>query len=133
MKNLRLLLDTHIFLWFITADKQLPAYMKEKILQPNNEIYLSVVSIWEAIIKQKLGKLSLPQPAEHYLPTQRERHLMLSLPVNEACVVRLAQLPALHRDPFDRMLICQAIENDLTIVTVDKAIRAYPIQLLDKD
>ncbi len=133
MHILRLLLDTHIFLWFISGDKRLPEYIKESIRESNNQVYLSVVSVWEAIIKQKLGKLPLPKPAESYLPTQREQHLISSLLINEACVIRLAQLPPLHKDPFDRMLICQSIEHDLTIVTVDDAIRNYPmVKLLDK-
>jgi len=133
MHILRLLLDTHIFLWFISGDKRLPEYMKESIRDPNNQVYLSVVSVWEAIIKQKLGKLPLPKPAESYLPAKREQHLISSLPINEAAVIRLAQLPLLHKDPFDRMLICQSIEHDLTIVTVDDAIRNYPmVKLLDK-
>jgi len=128
---MRLLLDTHIFLWFISGDKRLPKSIQESIQNFDNEIYLSVVSLWETIIKFQLGKLPLPEPPEIYLPKQRERHLISSLELNESSVSRLTELPLLHRDPFDRMLICQAIEHDMTIVTVDDLVRSYPVSLLD--
>lgn len=127
---MRLLLDTHIFLWFISGDKRLSDGFRESIRDPENEIYLSAVSLWEAIIKHQLGRLSLPQPPETYLPTQREQHQISSLSLDEASVSQLAKLPPIHRDPFDRMLICQAIEHGLTIVTVDNALGAYPVPIL---
>jgi PIN domain nuclease of toxin-antitoxin system len=127
---MRLLLDTHIFLWFISADKRLPSFMSDSIRDHNNEVYLSVVSLWEAIIKYNLGKLPLPQAPETYIPIQRERHQISSLELNEPSVVQLAKLPLIHRDPFDRMLISQAMENGLTLVTVDDAILAYAITVL---
>ncbi|MGH9898077.1 MAG: type II toxin-antitoxin system VapC family toxin, partial [Pyrinomonadaceae bacterium] len=86
--------------------------------------------LWEAIIKHQIGKLLLPLRPERYLPIQRARHRISNLPLDESSVARLAGLPAIHRDPFDRMLICQAIEHDLTIVTADNAIRAYPVVVL---
>lgn len=126
---MRLLLDTHVFLWFISGDERLPVVWQEKIRQLENEVYLSVVSVWEAIVKHKLGKLPLPKPPERYLPAQRERHLIASLPLTESSVVQLTRLPNLHRDPFDRMLVCQAIEHELTIMTVDEAMQGYPVEL----
>jgi len=72
----------------------------------------------------------LPESPEKYLPKQRDLHQILTLPLDEASVVQLAKLPLLHRDPFDRMLICQAIQNDLILATVDTAIRAYPVNVL---
>ena len=71
--------------------------------------------------------MPLPQSPETYIPTQRIRHLIADFPLDELSVTRLAQLPAIHRDPFDRMLICQALEHGLTIVTVDATIPAYPV------
>lgn len=127
---MKLLLDTHIFLWFISGDKRLPNKWKTYIRDPNNKVFLSVVSLWEVIIKYQLGKLPLPESPERYLPAQRVHHLIDSLSVSETSVIQLMKLPPLHRDPFDRLLICQALEHDLTIVTVDKAIRAYPVKLL---
>jgi PIN domain nuclease of toxin-antitoxin system len=127
---MKLLLDTHIFLWYISDDSHLPTVMKDAIRDPNNEAYLSVVSIWEAIIKYQLGKLPLPQLPETYLPEQRRRHLIISLGVDEESVTRLAGLPPLHRDPFDRLLVCQAMEHGLTIATVDLAVQSYPVNVL---
>ena len=124
---MRLLLDTHIFLWFIVGDSKLPMRMREAISDPENEVYLSVVSLWEIIIKYALGHLPLPQPSEIYVPAQRKRFSVESLPVDEDSVFQVAKLPPLHRDPFDRLLIGQAIEHNLKLVTVDTAIRVYPI------
>jgi PIN domain nuclease of toxin-antitoxin system len=124
---MKLLLDTHIFLWFISADKRLLYDMRQGIRNPDNEVYIRVVSLWEAIVKHQLGKLPLPEPPEHYLPLQRERHQIVSLSLDETSVSQLAALPLLHRDPFDRMLICQAKAHNLMIVTADKQIRAYPV------
>ena len=127
---MRLLLDTHIFLWFISGDARLSASLKQMICDLDNEVYLSVVSIWEVIIKHGLGKLPLPEPPEIYLPKQRRLHLIESLPLDEASVTQLSKLPPLHRDPFNRLLICQALQHNLTIATVDPAIRAYPVAVI---
>ena len=124
---MRLLLDTHIFLWLITGDQRLPEVMQRDILNLENAVYLSVISLWEISVKYQLGKLPLPESPENYLSVQRERHMIASLPLDEASVSQLAKLPSTHRDPFDRMLICQALEHRLTIVTVDEMIRAYPV------
>ena len=78
---MRLLLDTHVFLWYITADPRLPATFRAAIQDPANEVYLSVASVWEAVIKYRLGKLPLPAPPEHYLPQQRAAHGIASLPI----------------------------------------------------
>lgn len=128
---MRLLLDTHIFLWYITGASQLPANWQAILRDPANQVYLSVVSVWEASIKYQLGKLPLPAPPDIYLPEQRQRHSITSLPLEESDVQYLARLPVLHRDPFDRILICQASVNALTLVTVDTAIRAYPVDILE--
>jgi PIN domain nuclease of toxin-antitoxin system len=129
---MRLLLDTHIFLWFISADAQLPAAWRDSMRDPRNEVFLSVVSVWEAMVKYAIGKLPLPHPPGDYLPTQRVQHQMTSLPLDEVSVRRLATLPSVHRDPFDRMLVCQALAHGLTVVTVDPVFRAYPAPLLDR-
>ena len=127
---MRILLDTHIFLWFISGDTRLSVVQRDAIRDPNCEVYLSVVSVWEAIIKHGLGKLPLPGPPGAYLPEQRRRHMIASLGVDEASVARLGALPLLHRDPFDRLIVCQAIQHGLTIVTVDAAVRAYSVSVL---
>jgi PIN domain nuclease of toxin-antitoxin system len=129
---MRLLLDTHIFLWFISGDARLPTDWRERIRDADNAVYLSVVSLWEALVKYRLGKLPLPHPPESYLPTQRARHQIASLSLDEASVGHLSILPAVHRDPFDRMLVCQALEHGLSIVTVDPVFGAYPAPILDR-
>ncbi len=129
---MQLLLDTHIFLWFLNGDPQLSPQFRNYIQDRNNDVYLSVVSVWEATIKYQLGKLPFPESPEIYLPKQRIRHQIDSLPIDEASITQLIRLPPLHRDPFDRLLICQAIQHNLTIVTVDQAITNDPIvQLLN--
>lgn len=122
---MKLLLDTHIFLWFISGSNQLSAIFRDSIQNPNNTVYLSVVSLWECIIKYQLGKLPLPESPEIYLPKQREQHRIDTLTVDEASVAQLIKLPSLHRDPFDRLLICQSLQHNLTILTVDEAVMSY--------
>ncbi|MEI6611098.1 MAG: type II toxin-antitoxin system VapC family toxin [Deltaproteobacteria bacterium] len=129
---MKLLLDTHIFLWYISGDHHLPDSVKGIIQDSANEVYLSVVSLWESIVKYRLGKLPLPLSPEKFLPLQRERHNISSLSLDEASIVHLSALPSLHRDPFDRMLICQTIEHKMTIVTMDAAIAQYPIKIIPK-
>src|ERR1700736_2127914 len=106
---MRILLDTHVFLWYLSADPQLPAAFRDAIRDPANEVYLSAASVWEAVIKYALGKLPLPEPPAGYVPRQREAHRIASLPVEEGAFQHLAGLPPLHRDPFDRILIAQAL------------------------
>jgi PIN domain nuclease of toxin-antitoxin system len=110
---MRLLLDTHVFLWYISADPQLPGAFRDAIRDPANEVYLSVVSVWEAVIKYALGKLPVPGAPAEYLPRQREAHRIATLPVEEGALAHLASLPPLHRDPFDRLLIAQALQAPL--------------------
>lgn len=127
---MRLLLDTHVFLWYILADPQLPLAFRDAIRDPANEVYLSVASVWETVIKYALGKLPLPEPPATYLPQQRQAHQIASLPIEESALAFLAGLPSFHRDPFDRILIAQTLQYRMTMVTVDDAIRAYSVPLL---
>ena len=127
---MKILLDTHVFLWYINADSRLPKLIRDAIRDPNNECFLSVVSLWEIIIKSGIGKLPLPEAPDIYVPREREAHAIASLPIDEASVKRLARLPMHHRDPFDRMLVCQALEHDLHVATVDPQVRAYAVKLL---
>lgn len=127
---MNLLLDTHVFLHYLNADPRLPPAFREAIRDPDNQVYLSVASVWEAVIKHALGKLPLPLPPADYLPAQREAHQITSLPIEESVMDYLARLPPLHRDPFDRMLVAQALRHDLALVTLDQAVRAYPVELL---
>lgn len=126
---MRLLLDTHVFLWYIAGDRKINAVLRRTI-EDADTVYLSVASVWEATIKYYLGKLPLPEAPHPWLGIQRVLHEIESLPVDEAAVTHLAGLSSHHRDPFDRMLICQAIEHDLQVVTVDPVFKRYPARLL---
>lgn len=127
---MRLLLDTHVFLWYVTADSKLPATFLAAIRDPANEVYLSVASVWEAVIKHGLGKLPLPGPPADYLPQQRDAHGIAPLPIDEGVMPHLAALPPLHRDPFDRLLVAQALQHGMTLATVDADVIAYPVPVL---
>ena len=105
---------------------------QESIRDVDNDVYLSVVSLWEAVVKHRLGKLPLPHPPATYLPTQRARHQIASLSLDEASVRHLVILPPVHRDPFERMLVCQALEHGLTMVTVDPIFEGYPAPILSR-
>jgi PIN domain nuclease of toxin-antitoxin system len=127
---MKILLDTHIFLWYITGDKRLAQSTAQHIQVPENEVFLSVVSFWEIILKHQLGKLPLLQAPEIYIPAQRQRHAISSIDVDEASIKQLVKLPPLHNDPFDRLLICQAIEHNMSIATVDSRVLTYPISTI---
>jgi PIN domain nuclease of toxin-antitoxin system len=128
---MKLLLDTHIFLWLIDDDRRLSPRYRQAIQNPNNQKFLSVVSIWECVIKYQIGKLNFPSSPEIYLPRERRKHLIKTLTVDENSIAQLIKLPLLHKDPFDRLIMAQALQHDLIIMTEDKLILAYPdIQLL---
>lgn len=121
-----LLLDTCTFLWAATDDECVPDVVRARLRDPTEQIALSAVSAWEICVKFSLGKLRLPEPPDRYVPDRRTRLAIAALSLEELDVLTLAKLPALHRDPFDRMLVSQAIARGLTIVTPDVAVRAYP-------
>src|SRR5687768_5328787 len=124
---MKLLLDTQIFLWYISNNPKLSASAAAAIRDESNQTFVSVVSLWEIIIKHKLGKLPLARSPEVFFPEQRQLHRIDSLLLDEGGVAELAHLPALHRDPFDRMLISQAISRGLIMVTADSLILQYPV------
>lgn len=125
-----ILLDTITFLWIITDSKKLSQKAKRIFLDEKNKIYLSSVSVWEIIVKYKLGRLSLPDKPSIYIPKQRYIHGISQLSLRESDVTELENLPKIHNDPFDRMLICQALAQKLTILTPDKLIKLYPVTTL---
>ena len=126
---MRLLLDTHVFLWYVGGDRRVRDDVRRTI-ENADAVYLSVASVWEATIKYQLGKLPLPEPPHPWLSIQREQHGIESLPVDESAVAHLSTLESHHRDPFDRLLVCQAIEHDLEIVTVDTTLLKYPVKVI---
>lgn len=124
---MKILLDTCTFLWLTTDAPELTEKAKILFQDTRNLVYLSSVSIWEIIVKNKLGKLPLPENPEKFIREQCKRHLIESLPLDNNAVFYLKNLPDHHRDPFDRMLICQAMSHDLTLLTSDKMIMQYPV------
>ena len=125
---MKLLLDTCAFLWWTEDSPRLPERIRSTVSDPAHEVYVSTASIWEISVKHDLGRLPLPEPPERFLPEQRERHGFLSLPIDEASVLQLHRLPRLHKDPFDRLLVCQAIEHGMTLLTSDRLIAQYPVR-----
>ncbi len=125
-----LLVDTSAFLWWITGSPRLSARAREALTDPANEVSLSAVSTWEIALKHALGKLPLPEEPETLIPRLRSSHRVDELPLSEAATLQLPKLPSLHRDPFDRMLVCQAIAHGMTLVTPDPLVRRYPVRTL---
>jgi len=126
----KLLLDTCTFLWLVTDDPALPAAARDLIVDPDNDVLLSAVSTWEIAVKHGLGRLPLPDDPERYIPKLRRDHAVDALPLDEESTLYLRRLPDLHRDPFDRMLICQAIVGGLALLTPDRDITQYPVRTL---
>src|SRR5215210_681029 len=102
---MRVLVDTCTFLWMADDAPELSAQARAIVTDPNNEVYLSAASVWEIAIKYALGKLPLPELPRQFVPAQRTLLGLTTLPIEEAAVLTLDRLPALHRDPFDRILI----------------------------
>ena len=127
---MRLLLDTCAFLWIVGGAKDLSARAREAFVDADNEVFLSAASAWEIAVKHRLGKLPLPKSPAEFVPAQRAAHGIEPLPVDEEAALHVAKLPDLHRDPFDRMLVAQALVGGLVLLTPDEPIRQYPIRTL---
>ena len=127
---MNVLLDTHAFLWWVIDDSQLSITAKAMIAEPTNTIYLSVVSAWEIIIKERTGKLSLPESPETYIPSRLNANRFVTLPVEMPHVLQIAALPDHHRDPFDRLLIAQSQVENIPLLTVDHLISQYSVNVI---
>ena len=119
---MRLLLDTHAFLWWCGDDARLGDVERQAIRDGANEVFLSAASVWEMALKQVLGRLQVPEPASAAVARLGFEPLPIAFAHAEATI----SLPPLHRDPFDRLLVAQARAEGLTLVTVDPLVRAYP-------
>ena len=124
---MKLLLDTCAFLWIIRGRSQASSTAVAMFRDPENEVFLSSVSAWEIAVKHRLGKLPLGDVPVNYVPAERNKHGIVSLPLGESDTLVLDKLPMLHHDPFDRMLICQAIANQMLILPPDPLITQYPV------
>lgn len=127
---MRLLLDTHSFLWFLLDIPKLSPRARELIVDPTNEIETSPASFWEIAIKISLGKYSLPEPYEVFIEREIAGNQFRILPIEPKHTAVLTTLPYHHRDPLDRLLIAQAMVEQISIVSGDSKFDAYPIQRL---
>lgn len=127
---MRVLLDTHTFLWWASGGSELSDRARELIADDRNDVVFSVVVAWEIVIKATLGRLSIPEPPDMYIPTRLRSFGFSVLPVHLRHVLGLSGLPDLHRDPFDRLLVAQARSEEIPIVTRDERVRAYPVEVL---
>jgi PIN domain nuclease of toxin-antitoxin system len=124
-----LLLDTQVFLWLQTDPERLGEH-REVVEDRRTELWLSAASSWEIAIKFQLGRLPLPEPPERYVPDRMRAIGARALPIEHPHALAVATLPSLHHDPFDRLLVAQAMLLDLTIATADPALAQYPISTL---
>ena len=127
---MKLLLDTHTFLWFLDGSPQLSPPARSLVEDGTNEVYLSSGSLWEMAIKVSLGKLTPAQPFETPIPAQLALNSIQVLAISVAHTAQVAALPFHHRDPFDRLLIAQALVEGMPIVGVDTAFDAYSVTRL---
>ena len=127
---MKLLLDTHIFLWWADQPEKLSNAVLSALEDEANELLLSVASVWEMQIKIQLGKLKLSLPLRELIQNQQETNDLMVSPVALTHVLALDALPFHHIDPFDRLLIAQSIEEELVIVTADSQFSAYSVKLL---
>ena len=126
---MRLLLDTHVFLWLLAEPERLGVHVGS-LEDPGNELILSAVSSWEITIKAQLGRLDLPDDPRRYVPDRMRAIGAEPLAVQHSHALALGELPPLHRDPFDRMLVAQARDLSLRIVTADPQIARYEVETL---
>ena len=124
---MRLRLDTHTFLWFVEGRPRLSASAK-KLLESEVDLLISLGSLWETAIKVSIGRLTLTQPFESFLPDQLAKNEIELLPLTVEHLVRVSTLPLHHRDPFDRLLAAQAIVEQMPIVSVDDQFDPYGIE-----
>ncbi len=126
---MRLLLDTHVFLWVQTTPERLGEQVT-LVEDERNELVVSAASSWEIAIKYELGRLPLPEEPSRYVPSRIQVIGAQPLPVEHSHALAVAGLPTLHGDPFDRLLVAQAQLEDLTILTADQTVAQYPVAAL---
>jgi len=127
---LNILLDTCTFLWITNNAPALSSTAKVCFQDPGNSVYLSSISVWEMVVKHALGRLPLPETPDRFIPAMRSSHGIAPLALEEEAACQLPKLPDLHKDPFDRMLVCQALIHGLVLLTPDEMIRQYPVRTI---
>jgi len=123
---MRFLIDTHTFLWFIHDSPQLSTNAKN-LLESDNDLWVSIASLWEIAIKVNISKLTLPNSYENFIPEQLALNDIEILPITMAHLAIYTTLPLHHRDPYDRLLIAQAITEKVSIISIDVTFDSYPI------
>ena len=127
---MKLLLDTNIFIWLNDAPQRIPERIMSIVTDPDNNLSLSLVSIWEMQIKIQLGKLQLQDSLQQILTTQQSDNDLQILTIELVHILRLADLPHHHRDPFDRLIIAQTQAEEMTLVSADAVFTNYDVNLL---
>lgn len=127
---MKYLLDSCAFIFFAWDDPRLTPAARGVLTDRSNELYLSSVSVWEMVVKHRLGKLNLPKPPDVVVPQLRDAYGIRRLPLDDDAVYASKKLPDLHRDPFDRLLLSQAMVGGMTLVTSDEQLHAYPVNTL---
>jgi len=126
----KILLDTHAFLWWIRDDPRLSRRARELVTSGRNELFLSVTCVWEILTKTQTGKLRLAESAQKFVTEQLTANNIRVLPLTLDHIFRLEQLPLHHRDPFDRILIAQSLEEEFPILSADPLLKNYSATLL---
>ena len=126
---MNLLLDTHAFMWFVNGDPLLGANAKKSIESIDNKNFISVASLWEIAIKVNIGKLSLSKPF-HTIKKQIEDNNIELLPIDFNHTLQLVSLQLYHRDPFDRLIIAQAMTEQMAVITKDEHFKKYSIKII---
>ena len=127
---MKLLFDTHTFIWWDSDPSQLSHQVLELCHNPENTLILSIATVWEMQIKSQLGKLNLALPLDEYVRTQQQANGFYILPIHLEHVFKLNELPLHHKDPFDRLLIAQSAIEDAVLLSKDRIFAAYPINVL---
>jgi PIN domain nuclease of toxin-antitoxin system len=125
-----LLLDTHAFIWWCNGDERLSDHARSAIADPANTVTVSAISAWEITIKAGAGRLKLPEAPDAYLRSRLRDNAFVPVAFTLEHALRLASVPPLHADPFDRALIAQALVEELTLVAVDANVRRYDVETL---
>lgn len=127
---MRVLLDTHAFLWWITDDERLSAPARGAIAASENEVFVSAASAWEISTKSRMGRLPIPEPWDGFISTHLEKNAFQPLAITMRHTFGITSLPELHRDPFDRILVAQALAEEMPLVSGDREIQACPVSTI---
>lgn len=127
---MEMLLDTHVFLWWVNDSPELSKNVITLITDEENTLYLSTASLWEMAIKLSLGKLEINVPLQEFIDTQMLINKIYEMPIQRTHVVKVVDLPFHHRDPFDRLLIAQALVKNIPVISKDKILNLYGVKRL---